>query len=69
MKTSTERKSAPKKPKPDDPKQSQRFVETARNLAIEENEKAFERTISVIIPASRQAPSPKILAKNRKKQS
>lgn len=41
-----------KKPKPesDDKRQSQRFVETAKALGIEESNKSFQRAMSAIIP-------------------
>jgi hypothetical protein len=38
-------------PKPDDAKQSQRFVETARKLGSDESGKAFDLVIGVIAPA------------------
>jgi hypothetical protein len=41
----------PKKPKPepDDTEQSQRFVETARKLEVDESGKSFERAISATL--------------------
>jgi len=37
------------KPK-DDPEQSKRFIETARELECDENPKAFERRFEKIVP-------------------
>ena len=36
------------KPKPDDAKQSKRFVDTARNLEVEESGKSFEHAMKII---------------------
>ena len=41
-------------PKPDDPEQSKRFIETARELEADESGKAFERAIKKIVPSSWQ---------------
>lgn len=38
------------KPKPDDAKQSQRFVETARKLDVDESGDTFNRAIQAIAP-------------------
>lgn len=42
-------------PKPDDPEQSKRFVETARELEADETGEAFRRAFEKIVP-SRQKP-------------
>jgi hypothetical protein len=41
---------AKQKPKPDDPKQSQRFVETAHKLGVDETGKSFEKTLRILKP-------------------
>lgn len=38
-------------PKPDDPEQSERFVEQARELEADESGKAFEQALKKIVPA------------------
>ena len=38
-------------PKPDDPEQSKRFTETARELETDETGKKFERAFKKIAPA------------------
>jgi hypothetical protein len=38
------------KPPPDDPKQSARFVETAKKLDVESGGKAFARVFKKIVP-------------------
>lgn len=43
-----------KKPKPDDREQSQRFVETAKSLGVDESGKAFDRAVRAVV-----APKPK----------
>ena len=37
-------------PKPDDPEQSKRFVETARELEADETGEAFQRAFEKIVP-------------------
>ena len=51
----------PKKPKPepDDKEQSQRFVETAQELEIDESKKAFERALSAIVTSKATSESRK----------
>jgi hypothetical protein len=39
-----------KKPPPDDPKQSKRFVETAKALDVEARAKDFRKAFNAIIP-------------------
>lgn len=41
---------AKKKPEPADKEQSARFVETARQLEVDESGKAFERAIGIVTP-------------------
>lgn len=43
----------PRKPAPkqDDPEQSKRFIETARELETDESGEAFERTFRKVVPA------------------
>ena len=36
-------------PEPDDKAQSQRFVETARELGIDDNSEAFKRALDVVV--------------------
>jgi len=38
------------KPKPDDPKQSERFVEDAQKLAVDESGRSFERAVTRLLP-------------------
>ncbi len=42
----------PRKParKPDDPEQSKRFIEKAREIEVDESGEAFERAFKKIIP-------------------
>jgi hypothetical protein len=42
------------KPKPDDKEQSKRFVETARELEVDESGKAFKRAVEVVVPPKRE---------------
>lgn len=37
-------------PKPDDPEQSKRFEEAARQLGTDESENAFEKALDVSLP-------------------
>jgi hypothetical protein len=37
-------------PKPDDPEQSRRFIETAREIGTDESPEAFERAFKKIVP-------------------
>lgn len=41
------------KPKPDDPKQSERFVEDAHKLEVDEGGKSFERALRKVVPKQR----------------
>lgn len=42
-------------PEPDDPEQSRRFVETARELAVDETASSFERALKgVKLPTDRR---------------
>jgi hypothetical protein len=45
----------PRKPKPpaDDPAQSKRFIETAREIGTDESRERFERAFKRIVPAKR----------------
>jgi hypothetical protein len=45
------RKSAPK---PDDPEQSKRFIETAEQVGADRHEEALERAFKKIAPAKKQ---------------
>jgi len=38
------------KPKPDDPAQSKRFIETAQQLQTDENPEAFDRVFERLVP-------------------
>jgi hypothetical protein len=42
------------KPKPDNPEQSRRFEEKARELGMDESGKRFEKAMSVIAPPKRR---------------
>jgi hypothetical protein len=37
-------------PKPDDPEQSKRFIETAKELETDEDPKTFDRVMKRIVP-------------------
>jgi len=53
----TKRKRTTKPPpvlKPDDPEQSKRFVETAREIEADETGEAFRRALEKIVPPRRQ---------------
>jgi hypothetical protein len=47
------------KPKQDDPAQSQRFVEAAKQIEADETGKVFARAIKKIVPAKRRTTTPK----------
>lgn len=40
------------KPKPDDPAQSKRFIETARELETDESEEVFDRVFKRVAPGA-----------------
>lgn len=46
-----------KKPKPDDPEQSKRFEETAKELGADESGKLFERAFKKLSPKPKVARS------------
>jgi hypothetical protein len=48
----------PRKPKPppDDPEQSKRFIETAREIGTDESGERFERSLEKILPVKRPTP-------------
>jgi hypothetical protein len=52
MRAKTKHKPAPKRanPKPDDPVQSKRFVEAAREIEADESGEAFRRALEKIVP-------------------
>lgn len=51
-----DKKPAPKtKLKSDDPEQSKRFIETAREIGTDETGKEFEKAIKRIVPPKRSA--------------
>jgi len=43
-----------KKPSPDDPAQSKRFVEAAKDVEADASGTAFKRALDLIIPAKRK---------------
>jgi hypothetical protein len=43
-------------PKPDDPEQSKRFIETARQIEVDETGEAFRRAFEKIIPPQSSTP-------------
>ncbi len=68
-------KTDPRHPKVamDDPEQSQRFIEAARELGLEETGEAFERAVGRILPprkpgepAPRREPRPKPEGRRRR---
>jgi hypothetical protein len=53
MKAKTPKRTAPKTPrkrKPDNPEQFERFVETARKLGVDESGRAFAQAFEKIVP-------------------
>jgi hypothetical protein len=42
-------------PKPDDPKQSKRFIETARDIGAEETHEGADRAFKKIAPPKRES--------------
>jgi hypothetical protein len=42
-------------PKPDDPEQSKRFIETARQMEADESGEAFRRAFEKIVPSKSSA--------------
>lgn len=55
-------KSATPKPKPDDQEQSERFMQTAEDLGVEESNLAFERVFGLI---AKPPPTPTTLAESK----
>jgi len=47
------------KPKPDNPEQSKRFKDTAKELGIDEDGEAFERAMGIIVPPKPPSPQKK----------
>lgn len=45
------------KPKPNDPEQSKRFEETARELELDTSGKTFERAFKTVVPPHKQPTS------------
>lgn len=45
-------------PKPDDPEQSKRFEETARQLEVDENGVNFNKAVSSLVPEAKAKPKP-----------
>ena len=43
-------------PKPDDPAQSKRFIETAEQVGADTDDKALERAFKKIMPTKRRVP-------------
>jgi hypothetical protein len=43
-------------PKPDDPAQSKRFIETAREIGAEATKEEFERAFKKVAPSSAKPP-------------
>jgi hypothetical protein len=43
-------------PKPDDPAQSQRFLDTAKEVSADADDEALERAFKKITPTKRRAP-------------
>jgi hypothetical protein len=58
MKAKTPKRETPKTPrkrKPDNPEQFERFVETARKLGVDESGETFERAVDKIVFSSRRS--------------
>ena len=49
MRSHTERRNMAKKPKRDDKEQSQRFVETAKQLEVDKSGKSFDRALKAVV--------------------
>lgn len=47
------------KPEPDDKEQSERFIETARQLKVDESGKPFELAISIVAKIATDSPPKK----------
>ena len=47
----------PKAP-PNDPEQSRRFEETARELGADKDDAAFKKAIGIVVPAKPKQPAP-----------
>jgi hypothetical protein len=50
MRTQTKPGTGARKPKPDDPEQSKRFEDTARELCVDETGAAFRRALKELVP-------------------
>jgi hypothetical protein len=46
------------KPKPDDPAQSKRFIETAREIGADADAEAFDRAFKKVVPDKPRSPTP-----------
>jgi hypothetical protein len=46
------------RPEPDDPEQSRLFVETARDLEVDETGNSFNQVFAVIMPIQPKQPTP-----------
>jgi hypothetical protein len=53
MRTKRKPAAKPRDSKPDDPEQSKRFVETAREIEADETGEAFRRAFEKIVPPKR----------------
>jgi hypothetical protein len=42
-------------PKPDDPEESQRFIDMAREVEVDESEGAFDRAFKKVVPGNRRS--------------
>jgi len=47
------------KPQPDDPEQSKRFIDTAREIGADESLEGFERTFKKVVPVRTNRPKKK----------
>ncbi|HEV8015842.1 MAG TPA: hypothetical protein VGP48_09930 [Stellaceae bacterium] len=47
------------KPKPDDPAQSKRFIETAKAIGVDESPEAFERAFKKVTTGRRDTAKPR----------
>jgi hypothetical protein len=45
-------------PKPDDPEQSKRFIDTAREIGADEDPEAFERAFKKVVPSKKSTTKP-----------
>jgi hypothetical protein len=53
VRTKTRSTARPKRPKPDNPEQFRRFVETAKKIGVDEDPEALDRAFRKVVPSSK----------------